>query len=245
MTEQDNESTGHSLSHQRRLGLLKGYVPGDEEGSFNVVSQNTENANDASTHRHEVKLTSDNSGKRGGTNLGHSHGPDGDAMRNRSSRSFLQSSTGLQIIGMSLPGIAYRSSAMSFLQSKTGLVIIGMSLLGIASYIVQCFRAFRLKSTSMPDQDNEIFRSKSNSSFTHLKWTEKLESSHTSSQKTFDFGSILSPIGSSISPFGSAASCSKIHIDGESYRITRSIISFKEILSLIPRVQMTTGLDTR
>lgn len=245
MTEQDNESTGLSSSHQRRLGLLEGYVPGDEEGSFNVVSQNTENANDASTHRHEVSATSDNSGRRGGTSLGHSHGPDGDAMRNRSLQSFLQSSTGLQIIGMSLPGIAYRSSAMSFLQSKAGLIIMGMSLLGIASYIVQSFRAFRLKSTSMPDQDNnEIFRSKSHSSFTHLKWTEELESSRASSQTTFDFGSILSPIGSSISPFGSAAS-SKIHIDGESYRITRSIISFKEILSLIPRIQMTTGLDTR
>ena len=146
-------------------------------------------------------------------------------------------------MGMSLPWIAYQSLAMSFLHLKAWIIIIGIALLWIASYIVQSFRAFQPKSTSMPDQDNKIFCLKSHSSFTHLKWTEKLESSCALGQKNFYFGFILSPIGSSISSFGSSAS-SKIHNDRESYRIIRSKISFKEILCLILRIQMTTGLET-
>ena len=114
MTEQESESTGFTSDHQRRLGELDGYTQDDDSrleallappepnGNFNVVSQGTENANDASTYRQDARPASDNSGRRGGTSLGDSKSSEtgGDSKRNRSFQSFIESKSLIEIVGM-------------------------------------------------------------------------------------------------------------------------------------------------
>ena len=169
MTEQESESTGFTSEHQRRLAALEGYTQDNNSrleallaspgpiGSFNVISQGTENANDASTYRQDARPASDNSGRRGGTDLGNSQrslDSRRDSKRNQSSASlssFMQRPhSRIEIVGMSLFGGAalgfgqqviesITSTVLEFWKnnlSETTVVDLGMSIISCASSIL-------------------------------------------------------------------------------------------------------------
>ena len=119
MTEQEGESAGFTSDHQRRLEEIDGYIQDDDSrlaallappepnGSFNVVSQGTEQAINASTNRQDARPASDNSEKRGGTSLGDSQvSHSGRDKRNKSSSmSIMQRpKSHVEILGMSVFG---------------------------------------------------------------------------------------------------------------------------------------------
>ncbi|GFH50647.1 predicted protein [Chaetoceros tenuissimus] len=68
--------------------------------------------------------------------------------------------------------------------------------------IVRSFTAFRLKWTGLSDSEKVSFHSTAYSSLDHSKWIKRLEASRVSSPrspKTFDFGSLSSPMESAAS----------------------------------------------
>ena len=166
MTEKESESTGFTSEHQRRLAALEGYTQDDDSrleailaspgpiGSFNVVSQGTENANDASTYRQDARPASDNSRRRGGTNLVNSQrslDSRRDSKRNQSSASlssFMQrphSCIEMSLFGGAALGFGQQviesitSTVLEFWKnnlSETTVVDLGTSMISCASSIL-------------------------------------------------------------------------------------------------------------
>ena len=273
MTAQESESAEFNLSESysqyddSRLHEL--LAPPGPIGRFNVVSQGTENAtNEASTYCQDAKLASDNSARRGGTGLGYSQRSQysgRDSKRNQSSVSlwsFMHTpKSNVEIIGMLLLGAAAyllgsqvigdskssetggdskrNRSFRSFIESKSLIEIVGILLLGLASslYSLVVTAAYTL------------FGSRKVTASTETQWMVNILDIGLTE---YDSDAVIAvPQLSNLSdlvliqhyPYANGE-CKGL-IDRESKNRTESTISFKEILSLIPRILFTKALEIR
>jgi hypothetical protein len=269
MTAQESESaeftSSESYSQYDDSRLNELLAPPGPIGRFNVVSQGTENANDASTYRQDARPASDNSGRRGGTGLGNSQrslDSRRDSKRNQSSASlpsFMQRpKSRIEIVGMPLVGAAAyligsqvigdstssetggdskrNRSFRSFIESKSLIEIVGILLLGLASslYLLVVTAACTLFGSRKVTASTETQR-----------MVDILNGNGFTGSKAL----IEDPQLSNLSDLGLTQRHPyergerKTLIDGESKDRTESCVSFKEILSLIPRILFTPGLE--
>ncbi|GFH48059.1 predicted protein [Chaetoceros tenuissimus] len=233
-------------------------------GSFNVVSQGTENANDASTYRHDATRASDNSGRRGGTSLGNSQRSQTgrDSKRNQSSVSVQSLQTpkrNVEIIGTLLLGIAAYlfgslvigdaesfetggdsksdGSFRSFIESKSLIEIVGILLLGLATSLyslVVTAASTLFGSRKVPASTSE-----------NQRMVDILDDNGLTGSKVVIEDPQLSNLSDLVLiqhyPYENRE-CKGL-IDGESKDRSESTISFKEILSLIPRILFPAELE--
>ncbi|GFH52086.1 predicted protein [Chaetoceros tenuissimus] len=225
MTEQESESTGLTSEHQRRLAELEGYIqdndsrleallaPPEPNGSFNVISQGTEHANNASTYRQDARPASDNSGRRGGASLRNSKSSEtgGDSKRNGSFQSFIESKSLIENIGILLLGLA---------TSLYSLVVTAASTL---------FGSRKVTASTTETQ----------------RMVDILDGNGLTGSKVVIEDPQLSNLSDLVLiqhyPYENGER--KALIDGQSKDRIESSVSFKEILSLIPRILFTAGLE--
>ena len=200
------------MTEQESARLEELLAPPRPYGSYNVVSQGTEDANNASTYRQDATRASDNSGRRGGASLGDSKSSEtgGDSKRNRSFQSFIESKSLIKIVGILLLGLA---------SSLYSLVVTAASTLFGSRKVPASMETQRMVDIL---DDNGL---------TGLKAViEDPQLSNLSDLVLIQHY-----------PYENGE-CKGL-IDGESKDRSESTISFKEILSLIPRIVFTAGLE--